>query len=87
MEKKVGDVKQSPKSTKPPLEKGETLSKPKTGEIVRIIPMGVPFSPTRFKRILELSQRGPGNKISKSQKISEKAVHYKPTVTFPASAV
>ena len=66
MEKKAEDVKQFPKSAKPSLEKGETLSKPKTGKIVRIIPMGVPFSPTQFKRILEPSQRGPGNKISKS---------------------
>ena len=62
MEKKAGDVKQFPKTAKPSLEKGETLSKPKTGKIVRIIPMGVPFSPTQFKRILELSQGGPVTK-------------------------
>ena len=66
MEKKAEDVKQSPESRKPSLEKGETQSKQKTGKIVGIIPIGVPFAPTRFKRILELSQRGPGNKISKS---------------------
>ena len=66
MEKKAEDVKQSPKSAKPSLEKGETQSEPKSGKIVGIVPMGVPFSPTQFKRILELSQRGPGNKISKS---------------------
>ena len=66
MEKKIENVKQSPKSVKPPLEKGETQSKPKSGKIVGIVPMGVPFSPTQFKRILELSQRAPGNKTSKS---------------------
>ena len=66
MEKKAKNVKQSPKSTKPPIEKGETQSKPKTGKIVRVVPMGVPFSPKRFKEIHELPQSGPGNKISKS---------------------
>ena len=66
MEKKTEDVKQFPKSAKPPLEKGETQSKPKTGKIVRIIPMGVPFSPKRFKEIHELSQRGPSSEASKS---------------------
>ena len=66
MEKKVKDAKQSPKSTKPPIEKGETQSKPKTGKIIRAVPMGIPFSPKRFKEIHELSQRGPSNKISKS---------------------
>ena len=59
MEKKVKNAKQFPKSAKPPIEKGETQSKPKTG-------MGIPFSPKRFKEIYELSQRGPSNKISKS---------------------
>ena len=66
MEKKAENVKQSPKSTKPPLEKEETKSKPKTGRIVRVVPMGVPFSPKRFKEIHELSQSGPSNKTSKS---------------------
>ena len=66
MDKKAEDVKWFPKSTKPPSEKEETKSKPKTGKIVRIIPMGVPFSPKRFKEICELSQKDPGNKISKS---------------------
>ena len=66
MEKKAENVKQFPKSTKPPLEKEETKSKPKTGKIVRIVPMGVPFSPKRFKEIHELSQRGPSNEASKS---------------------
>ena len=66
MEKKAEDVKQSPKSTKPLIEKGETQSKTKTGKIVRIIPMGVPFSPKRFKEIHELSQRGPSSEASKS---------------------
>ena len=66
MDKKAEDVKQFPKSTKPPSEKEETKSKPKTGKIVRIIPMGVPFSPKRFKEICEISQKDPGNKISKS---------------------
>ena len=66
MEKKGKNVKQSPKSTKPPIEKGETQSKPKTGKIVRVVPMGVPFSPKRFKEIHGLSQSGPSNKTSKS---------------------
>ena len=66
MEKKAENVKQFPKSTKPLIEKGETLSKPKTGKIVRIVPMGVPFSPKRFKEIHELSQRGPSDRASKS---------------------
>ena len=66
MEKKAKNVKQSPKSAKPLLEKEETQSKPKTGKIVRIVPMGVPFSPKQFKEIRELSQRGPSNKTSKS---------------------
>ena len=66
METKAENVKQSLKSTKPPLEKEETKSKPKTGKIVRIIPMGVPFSPKRFKEIHELSQRGPSSEASKS---------------------
>ena len=66
MEKKAKKVQQSPKSAKPPIEKGETQSKPKTGRIVRVVPMGVPFSPKRFKEIHELSQSGPSNKTSKS---------------------
>ena len=66
MEKKAENVKQSPKSAKPPSEKEETQSKPKTGKIVRIVPMGVPFSPKQFKEICELSPRGPSNKTSKS---------------------
>ena len=66
MEKKAKNVKQSPKSAKPPIEKGETQSTPKTGKIVRVVPMGVPFSPKRFKEIHELSQRGPSNEASKS---------------------
>ena len=66
MEKKAKNVKQFPKSTKLPLEKGETQGKPKMGKIVRIVPMGVPFFPKQFKEIHELSQRGPSNKTSKS---------------------
>ena len=66
MEKKAENVKQSPKTVKPPMEKGETQSKPKTGKIVRVVPMGVPFSPKRFREIHELSQSGPRNKTSKS---------------------
>ena len=66
MKKKAKNVKQFPESAKPPLEKEETQSKPKTGKIVRIVPMGVPFSPKRFKEIRELSQRGPSNKTSRS---------------------
>ena len=65
MEEEAENIKQSPKSTKPPIEKGGTQSKPKTGKIVRIVPMGVPFSPKQFKEIHELSQKGPSNKISK----------------------
>ena len=81
MEKKVENAEQSPKSARPPIEKGETQSKPKTGKIIRVVPMGIPFSlckiirvvpmgipfsPKRFKEIHELSQRSPSNKISKS---------------------
>ena len=66
MAKKAKNVKQFPKSTKPLLEKKEMQSKPKTGKIVRIVPMGVPFSPKQFKQIHELSQGGPSNKTSKS---------------------
>ena len=66
MEKKPENVKQSSRSAKPLIEKGETQSKPKTGKIVRIVPMGVPFSPKQFKEIHELSQRGPSNEASKS---------------------
>ena len=66
MEKKAENVKQSPKSAKPLLEKGEIQSKPKTGKIVRVVPMGVPFSPKQFKEIHELSQRSPSNEASKS---------------------
>ena len=66
MEKKPENIKQSPRSTKPPIEKGETQSKPKPGKIVRVVPVGVPFSPKQFKEIHELSQRGPSNKTSKS---------------------
>ena len=66
MEQKAKNVKQFPKSTKPPIEKGETQSKPKTGKIVKVVPMGVPFSPKRFKKIHELSQSGPSSKTSKS---------------------
>ena len=66
MEKKVENAEQFPKSTRPPTEKGETQSRPKTGKIIRVVPMGIPFSPKRFKEIHELSQRSPSNKISKS---------------------
>ena len=66
MEEKAKNIKQSPKSAKPPIEEGEIQSKPKTGKIVRVVPMGVPFSPKRFKEIHELSQSGSSNKTSKS---------------------
>ena len=66
MEQKAKNVKQFPKSTKPPIEKGETQNKPKTGKIVKVVPMGVPFSPKRLKEIHELSQSGPSSKTSKS---------------------
>ena len=57
MEKKPENIKQSSKSAKPPSEERKTQSKPKTGKIVRVVPMGIPFSPEQFKRIQELSQR------------------------------
>ena len=57
MEKKPENIKQSSKSAKPPSEERKTQSKPKTG----VVPMGVPFSPKRFKRIQELSQRDPSD--------------------------
>ena len=66
MEKKVENAEQSPKSARPPIEKREMQSKPKTGKIIRVVPMGIPFSPKRFKEIHELSQRSPSNRISKS---------------------
>ena len=66
MEKKSENVKQTPESVKSPSEKGETQSKPKTGKTVRIVPIGVPFSPKQFKEIHELYLSGPGNKTSKS---------------------
>ena len=61
MEKKPENIKQSSKSAKPPSEERKTQSKPKTGKIVRVVPKGVPFSPERFKRIQELSQRDLSN--------------------------
>ena len=57
MDKGAGDVRQLPKSTKSPSEKEETRGKLKPGKIVRIIPMGVPFSPKRFQEICELSKK------------------------------
>ena len=66
MEKKPENAKQSSRSAKPPSEERKMLSKPKTGKIVRIVSMGVPFSPKQFKQIHELSQRGPSDKTSKS---------------------
>ena len=66
MEKKAENVKQTPEFAKPPLEKREIQSKPKTGKIVRIVPIGVPFSPKQFKEIHEMYLRSPGNKTSKS---------------------
>ena len=59
MDKGAGDVRQLPKSTKPPSEKEETRGKLKPGKIVRIIPMGVPFSPKQFQEICELSKKRP----------------------------
>ena len=66
MEKKSENVKQTPESARSPSEKGETQSKLKTGKIVKIVPIGVPFSPKQFKEIHELSLRSPGNKTFKS---------------------
>ena len=65
MDKGAGDVRQLPKSTKPPSEKEETRGKLKP-KIVRIIPMGVPFSPKRLQEICELSKKDPDNKIPKT---------------------
>ena len=59
MEREPENSKQSSESAKPPTEERKIKSKPKTGKIVRVVPMGVPFSPTRFKQIQELSQRDP----------------------------
>ena len=61
MEKKPENIKQSSKSAKPPSEERKTQSKPKIGKIVRVVPMGVPFSPERFKWIQELSRRDLSN--------------------------
>ena len=61
MEKKPENIKQSSKFAKPPSEERKTQSKPKIGKIVRVVSMGVPFSPERFKRIQELSQRDLSN--------------------------
>ena len=66
MEKKSENDKQNPESAKPPLEKGEIQSKPKTDETIRIVPIGVPFSPKQFKELRELYLSGPSNKTSKS---------------------
>ena len=66
MGKKAENIQQTLESAKPPLEKREIQSKPKRGKIVRIVPIGVPFSPKQFKEIHELSLRGPDNKTSKS---------------------
>ena len=66
MEKKSENIKQTPESAKPPLEKGETQSKPKTGKTIRIVPIGVPFCPKQFKELHELYLSGPSNKTSKS---------------------
>ena len=57
MEKEPQNIKQSSKSTKPPSEERKIHGKPKTGKIVRVVPMGVPFSPKKFKQIQELSHR------------------------------
>ena len=59
MEKKPENIKQSSKTAKPPSEERKTPNKPKIGKIVRVVPMGVPFSPKRFEQIQELSQRDP----------------------------
>ena len=61
MEKKPENIKQSSKSIKPPSKERKTRSKPKTGKIVRVVPMGIAFSPKWFKRIQELSQRDPSD--------------------------
>ena len=66
MEKKAENVKQTPESAKPPSGKREIQGKPKTGQIVKIVPIGVPFSPKQFKEIHELSLRSPGNKTFES---------------------
>ena len=57
MEKEPQKIKQSSKPVKPSPEERKIQGKPKTGKIVRIFPMGVPFSPKWFKQIQELSHR------------------------------
>ena len=61
MEKKPENIKQSSKSIKPPSKERKTQGKPKTGKIIRVVPMGIPFSPKQFKQIQELSQRDPSD--------------------------
>ena len=57
MEKEPQNIKQSSKSAKPSSGEQKIQGKPKTGKIVRVVPMGVPFSPKWFKQIQELSHR------------------------------
>ena len=52
MEEKAENVKQSPKSAKPPIERGETQSKPKTGKIVRVVQWVFPFPPKGLRRYM-----------------------------------
>ena len=57
MEKDPQSIKRSSRSAKPSTEEQKIQGKPKTGKIVRVVPMGVPLSPKRFKQIQELSHR------------------------------
>ena len=57
MVEEAENIKQSPKSAKPPIEKGGTQSKPKTGKIVRIVPMGVPFSQNGLRKYMSCHKK------------------------------
>ena len=62
MEKISKNDKQTPESTKFPLEVRERQNKSETFKSVKKIPMGLPISPKQFK---ELFLHGPSNKASK----------------------
>ena len=63
MEKISEHDKQTPESTKSPLEVRERQNKSKTLKCVKKVPMGLPLSPKQFK---ELFLHRPSNKASKS---------------------
>ena len=63
MEKISEHDKQTPESTKSPLEVRERQNKSKTLKCVKKVPMGLPLSSKQFK---ELFLHRPSNKASKS---------------------